>query len=503
MNAAGVGAALCLGALVAVAGCSDDEAFSDPEFELMDIVPFDAAAYGSKADGAGGDADPLPEQDSAAGGKDSKAVPDPVVSFATAYGGSFTEELEAVVRKGKDIYVAGFTGSFGAGGNDALAMRVDACGKVQWVKAYGGPGDDEAVAIAPVGAQLWLAGATTVADKGQQAWLFRIGEGGAMSVSVALGGPGTDKAAAMVATPGGGAVAVVNTDSYGPGAPKRDSLAVVGVDAKAKLLWSRVYGGKYENNVGVAIAALPGGGGYAVAGSVETWGAGKDDLWLLRLDPLGKFHWSRAYGSEEDDEARAIIIAPDGGFLLAGFTAGFGAKGDDMVVLKVNGGGVAQWLRRVGGAGDERAYAATRSGTGYLIGGTSDSFGGGDEAAMVRLGPGGDIVWGQRIGGKKSESLRAVVADTDGSTLGAGYTRSIGAGQYDAWLMRTEATATPGCSAEAIAALELGSVAAKPTVTTVKTTSQGEVQGASFSATTTEASAKWSAQSMCAGSKCL
>lgn len=506
-------------ALVSVALCAcagEPKLPATPAFELFDIVPYDAAGYGKQADGEGGDMAPLDvagrgsssssgssSGGGSSGGKDTTTGPEPVYAFARAFGGSVDDKFAAVVRKGDDMFAAGFTASFGSGGRDALVVRTDVCGAVKWAFSYGGAGDDEAFGAAAVGGQLWLGGASTSFGSAQQAWLWRIGDDGAITISTAIGGPNDDAATAIAATTDGGAVAVGITTSYGPGAPGHDNLFVARIDAGGKLLWGRAFGGKGASNRGFAIAAFANGGGFAVAGEARSWGAGGSDFWLMRLDDGGKFHWAKTYGTNQHDELSSLVIAPDGGMFLGGYSTGLGAKGDDAVALKVNGAGAVQWLVRIGGAGDDRAHAVARAGTGYLIAGRTDSWGGDDEGLLARLGPGGDVLWTRTAGGKRNETIRAVTTLADGAVVAVGASRTVGAGQYDAWMMRSEASEGLGCVSQAVPASAITATKVKPSVGALALVPAGKMAATSATAKRSPTPKSWSTVAMCSGQKCL
>jgi hypothetical protein len=48
---------------------------------------------------------------------------------------------------GKDIVVAGYTRSFGAGLHDFLLLKTDSLGNLKWVKTYGGSNEDWAYSV--------------------------------------------------------------------------------------------------------------------------------------------------------------------------------------------------------------------------------------------------------------------------------------------------------------------------------------------------------------------
>ena len=77
-------------------------------------------------------------------------------------------------------------------------------------------------------------------------------------------------------------------------------------------------------------------GGYVVAGNTKSFGAGEDDIYVVKLDPSGNIVWTKTIGGRDEDEAYSIIQSSDGGYVVAGNTDSFGAGWDDFYVVKMD-----------------------------------------------------------------------------------------------------------------------------------------------------------------------
>jgi hypothetical protein len=76
-------------------------------------------------------------------------------------------------------------------------------------------------------------------------------------------------------------------------------------------------------------------GGYVVAGWTNSFGAGGDDMYVVKLDSSGNVQWTKTIGGSNWDEAYSIIQSSDGGYVVAGYTSSFGAGGSDFYVVKL------------------------------------------------------------------------------------------------------------------------------------------------------------------------
>ena len=85
--------------------------------------------------------------------------------------------------------------------------------------------------------------------------------------------------------------------------------------AKAASMWSQTYGGTEIDQAFSLVATSD--GGYAIAGSTSSSGAGQD-FWLVKTDAFGNMQWNKTYGGTGADVARSLVATPDGGYAIAG-----------------------------------------------------------------------------------------------------------------------------------------------------------------------------------------
>lgn len=130
--------------------------------------------------------------------------------------------------------------------------------------------------------------------------------------------------------------------------------------------WERVIGGAGDD-IGRAVA-LTSDGGLLIAGTTDSQGAGKTDLWLVRLDAAGKTVWDKTHGGDQDDAAYAVAVADDG-YVVAGATSAGAGKGSTAWLLRLDGIGGRLWEDKAGVSDGYRAVRRTAAG-GFVMAGT-------------------------------------------------------------------------------------------------------------------------------------
>jgi predicted secreted protein len=211
------------------------------------------------------------------------------------------------------------------------------------------------------------------------------------------------------------------------------------VSVKAASMWSQTYGGAGDDWAFSLVATSD--GGYAIAGSTSSFGAGGTDFWLVKTDANGVMQWNRTYGGAEDDMTYSLVATSDGGYALAGYTGSFGAGGDDFWLVKTGALGNMQWNKTYGGPWGDRAYSlvATSDGGYALVGITQPFVDASFDSLLVKIDALGNMEWNRTYGGYAMDEAYSLIETSDGGYAVAGYTESFGAGSADFWLVKTDA----------------------------------------------------------------
>jgi hypothetical protein len=259
---------------------------------------------------------------------------------------------------------------------------------------------------------------------------------------ITIGGPDHEGASSIIQTKDGGYAIAGSTNSFGAGKP---DFYVVKIDGSGNIQWTRTIGGE-SYDYGQSIIQTT-DGGYAVAGYTESFGAGYSDFYVVKLDRSGNIQWTRTIGGEGDDWGSSIIQTTDGGYAVAGWTSSFGAGMKDVYVVKIDGSGNIQWTRTIGGRSNDEGHSIVQTTDGgYAVAGFTQSFGKeesshafvGFDVYVVKLDGSGTIQWTRTIGGTGWDYGYSIIQTTDGGYAVAGHTWSFGAGYDDVYVVKLD-----------------------------------------------------------------
>jgi len=163
----------------------------------------------------------------------------------------------------------------------------------------------------------------------------------------AIGGKNDDEGNSLIQTSDGSYAIAGTTKSFGAG--ERD-VYVVKLDANGNLQWTKTIGGK-EDDKGYSLIQTS-DGGYAIAGVTKSFGAGERDVYVVKLDAKGNLQWTKTIGGPKDDWGLSLIQTSDGGYAIAGSTISFGAGEWDVYVVKLGANGNLQWTKTGAGEAD-------------------------------------------------------------------------------------------------------------------------------------------------------
>jgi len=283
-----------------------------------------------------------------------------------------------------------------------------------------------------------------------------------------LGSPGVDRGLCMLPRPDGtlvigaevGGTAGLGKDNHS----EESDVVIFKYATQGKRFWTTTLGGSGRETLADLIET-PDAGYLGIGTSTSADGdpgrnQGGEDIWVFKIDYLGRLEWSKTFGGRGDDRGLTLTACSDGTFLIGGESAS--PNGDmfslhhgglDSWVARLDDRGVLLWERHYGGAGNEKVSRIHElSPDETLVIHTSDSRNGdvranlgGKDVWMTRIDPGGEILWQANFGGTANDEVHDSYFAPNGDLILAGTTFSSDGhipeqrGEGDMWLFCLDA----------------------------------------------------------------
>ncbi|MEO0156491.1 MAG: T9SS type A sorting domain-containing protein, partial [candidate division WOR-3 bacterium] len=159
------------------------------------------------------------------------------------------------------------------------------------------------------------------------------------------------------------------------------------------------------------------------------------------IDSLGNIVWTKTYGGDGNDwllSSESIKKTNDNGYIIVGTTISFGTGARDIYLIKTDSIGNIQWTKTFGGTEFDDGWAVQQTTDGgYIIAGMTNSFGAGNtDAYLIKTDAIGDTIWTRTYGGSNWDDARAVLQTSDGGYIFTGHTESFGYG-CDFYVVKT------------------------------------------------------------------
>ncbi|MCF6171801.1 MAG: gliding motility-associated C-terminal domain-containing protein [Bacteroidales bacterium] len=364
-------------------------------------------------------------------------------SFEIALGGSLEERPFSVVSlEDGSFTVVGTTKSSGAGNSDVILFNVDNQAEVQWSKTYGNSMRDPVRILTRCADNGYLITAWNTTTSIVDDWhLIRTDDKGNVLWDKYVGEDLDDEVEGTVRV-GDEYYFSGSTHNYGIG---RASVFFAKMDDQGNFLWFKTFSA-INNDHGKGIIFT--NNTLVLAGYSASFGNGTNDFILIKTDLDGNAIWSYHYPTAKMDYSFRLVETSDLGYLIVGFSNSFGAGDNDIYVLKTDRDGIVQWAKTYGGIADDRAYDIKKLSSGNLvISGATQSFGaGGIDVFVMEVDQAGNLIWAKVYGGEENDDRAYVDVYSDGSLVVAASTESYGNGGKDFFLIKTDQAGNSCCS---------------------------------------------------------
>lgn len=362
---------------------------------------------------------------------------DAQATFQKTYGGT-EDDFGADLALTDDGYVvAGSTFSSGAGGRDALLMKIDFDGNVVWQRTYGGFDADQFNYVTAGNDGGFLAFGDTYSQGagGRDVWLVKTDDAGNVVWTKTIGGAFDDSSPVqgkILRLSDGYVVSFVQQTTTQGGVL---GATLVRLDNAGNQIWAKAYTAPESANLNVtSISAsgllLYGGGGAQGGGN------------LIHVETAtGDLLFTRQYSGPGTEALYNVFPTLDSNLILSDHTwSASGGLFQSHWLMKTTVGGDILWSKAYTQTGfNLRGVAIPTADGGYFSTPYNQPLTVGSDAYMVKFDPNGGIEWSHCFGGDNADQFVKGYQTADGGYIAVGQSANTGAGGTDILLVKVNA----------------------------------------------------------------
>ena len=313
-----------------------------------------------------------------------------------------------------------------------------------WMRLFNGTGWETFHAVRATGDDGYIV-AGTMTSSGpfqERAWLLKTDAGGRKEWERTLLTSNQNSQAWSVEPAGDGGYIVAGFIQ--PSAmDHREKAFLMKTDASGNEEWTRNYTINKAYLTRVYSVQPTTDGGYILVGMINPDYTDKIKILLLKTDSTGQEAWSRTFEQAAFEVGNeGVQQTTDGGYVLAGRWSSFMEEESVGMLLKTDDHGIEEWRSSFGNYLSDYFYSVQQTTDGgYITAGSTMSSGAGNsDAWLVKTNSQGTAEWARTFGGKDEDFGYEARQSADGGFILAGSTRSSGSPGTAAWLIKTDAS---------------------------------------------------------------
>jgi PKD repeat protein len=165
-------------------------------------------------------------------------------------------------------------------------------------------------------------------------------------------------------------------------------------------------------------------------------------FYFIKTDCYGNRVWEKVFDDNRSSASKSMCRTADGGYALFGHREQQGSANTDLYLVKIDSVGNKEWEKTYGGNSREDAGGVQQTADGgYVVfGSTIDTLGGEFNFYLVKTNATGQVEWEKIYGGAQNQIGYALITTPDGGYAMLGYTNGMGAGGYDFYMVKANGT---------------------------------------------------------------
>lgn len=365
------------------------------------------------------------------------SIPNTNKFYEATYGGDYDDIGNDIISLNDGFLIVGKTRSFGDGSSNTYIIKTDKLGNKIFSAAYGGRNSDVANSVVEVSDGFMIAGVTdSFGNRAQSMYLSKISKQGDLLWQKAYYSDHDDYYSAQdMIRISDTNLLIAGTEEHVAFFSSEINMYINAINTDGKRNGIKRYGGEDPERANSIIGVSD---GYVIAGLTDTWGHGREDAYVIKVDKDGNRIWHNAFGFKQDETANQIIATDDGGYILVGTSDSDYRNQKNIYVVKLDSKGNREWQSLYGSREVDEGMGIAKAADGYVIAGyTKGTKNYDSDVYLLKIDKKGNIVWEKKYGSRKDDKANAIIKVEGGFAI-TGYSTSVENYSKEVYLLRVD-----------------------------------------------------------------
>ena len=257
--------------------------------------------------------------------------------WSKTFGGTGLDTGTSVCQTSDGGYIiCGYTRSFGTDNQDVYLVRTNASGDTLWTRVHCSNLSEFAHAVLETDDGGYIIAGSSIREidgtfGDRDIYLLKTNSQGHEEWSRLIHHYYFDSAHSIKKTSDGGYIIAGHTDIL---FQELLDTYLIKIDSEGNEVWRRQMGESTLYDYGRSVCQT-GDGGFLLCGATRSVETG-NDVYLIKTDAEGNEIWKKIFGGPGSDWGSSVVEAADGGYIITGHTDSYGAGKFDVWLLKVS-----------------------------------------------------------------------------------------------------------------------------------------------------------------------
>ncbi len=216
------------------------------------------------------------------------------------------------------------------------------------------------------------------------------------------------------------------------------NITLIKIDSTGQQIWSKIL---FNSDIEYANSFhQTSDKGFIITGYTNTGSAGAYDVLLIKTDSMGNLQWRKTFGGANWDFGNDVIVMPDHGFVITGYSNSFGSENNKIYLIRTNQNGDSLWTKILNEKSESEgnSICITKSNDFIICGASRQLNKEFYDLYIVKTDQNGNIIYSNTFGDTLNDKGFCIKNAHSSGYIISGFSQNVSMGNEDAYILNID-----------------------------------------------------------------